>query len=75
MANKKYRAGVTGIVDIEKIKQYMKDNKLSQKVFAEKCGLTVCRLKTVLSDYRNYGISYLFKIANFMEIPVVDLFN
>lgn len=64
---------ITGTVNIAKIKEYMKQNHLTQKQFAEKCNLNIWNLQSVLIDYKNYKLIYLFKIAKAMDVTVADL--
>lgn len=64
---------ITETVNVSKIRDYMKQNNLTQKQFAEKCNLNIWNLQSVLSDYKNYKLIYLFKIAKAMDVTVADL--
>lgn len=69
------KVNFTGIIKIDLIKNYMKENNLSQKRFAEVCKINVWNLRQVLSDGKDFNIIYLFKIAKAMKIDVCNLFN
>lgn len=73
--NQKKTICITGVVKVDLIRRFIKENKLTQKQFAKMCNINVWNLKSVLSDYQNYNILYLFKIAKAMNILPKDIFN
>ena len=63
------------IVKTEMISNFIKENKLTKREFAEKCGIKVWNLRKVLSRQINFDVVYLFKIAKFMNMQVCNLLN
>ena len=63
------------LVKTEKILHFIKENKLTKREFAERCGIKVWNLQKVLSGNANIDVVYLFKIAKIMKIEICDLLN
>lgn len=66
---------VTGLIKINMIKEYMKRNHLTQKQFAEKCGIHIWNLQKVLDNHSDFSVVYLFKIAKTMQINLSQLIH
>ena len=66
-------SNIENLVKTEKILNFIKENKLTKREFAEKCGINVWNLRKVLSGQTNFDVVYLFKIAKFMKIQVWEL--
>lgn len=64
-----------GVLKIELIKIYMKNNNLSYTKFAKQCNISVCTLKAILTDGANFNMKYLLRIAKIMNIKIDKLFN
>ena len=66
---------IENVVKTETILNFIKENKLTKRKFAEKCGINLWNLQKVLSGQTNFDVVYLFKIAKFMNVQVCDLVN
>ena len=55
------------------INGYMKENNLSKRAFAKKCGLNVWNLDAVLQG-KNCSLTYFVKIARTMNVQLHNLF-
>ena len=64
---------IKNLVKTEKILNFIKENKLTKREFAEKCGINVWNLRKVLSGNANFDAVYLFKIAKFMKVQISRL--
>ena len=62
------RKTITGLVKIDLIKKFMKENKLSIKSFSKDCGIGIGSLRYILSDKCNFCFKNLIKIARVMNI-------
>lgn len=62
------------VIDTEKIKEFIFENKLTKKKFCEMCKISVSTLNKILNDQTNVGIIAIFKICRVMKINIVDLF-
>ncbi len=63
------------LVKTETISNFIKENKLTKREFAAKCGINVWNLRKVLSGNANFDVVYLFKIAKFMNVQICELLN
>ena len=62
-------------VRVCEIIKYIEDNRLRKKQFAEKCGIKLYSLNTVLDNKKDFHISILAKIALTMGVSVDSLIN
>ena len=72
---RKFMTIAKNLVKTEKILHFIKENKLTKREFAERCGIKVWNLQKVLSGNANIDVVYLFKIAKIMKIEIFDLLN
>lgn len=66
---------IEGLVKVDLIKNYIKENKLSQKEFAKICGINIWNLRAVLCGHVDFDVMYLVKIARVMNLRLSDMFN
>lgn len=62
-------------VKSNKIKQYIKRSKFTQKQFCELVGITQRELSKILSGEYDFKFSSLIKLANFIQLPVEFLID
>lgn len=62
------------IIDVQKIKNYIKEHNLSKASFCKKCGISPQSLNKVIRGSVNVDIKLLFKIAWAMDLHVKDMF-
>lgn len=58
----------------DNVRKYRKDLKLSQEVFAEKCGLHRTYISAIERHKRSISLNSIQKIANALEIEPYKLF-
>ena len=73
--NKTKHSIFTGSVKIDKIKNFMIKNNLTESAFAEKCHLQLSELQKVLDDYSCYEPIWLVYIARAMRVEFEDIIN
>ena len=71
----KLMKNIKNLVKTEMISNFIKENKLTKREFAAKCGINVWNLRKVLSGNSNFDVVHLFKIAKFMNVQICDLLN
>ena len=60
---------------ITQLKKYLKENNITKKEFAKKCGFTLKRLNFIMKnsyDYFNVSLSDLMTISEVMGVPYLD---
>ena len=62
-------------IDVEKVYAYLKDNNLTKKAFAKKCGFQVTTLNRYLGKYACGYLSGVDKIRKAMGIKFHELFK
>ena len=62
------------VVDVEKIKQYIKSNGLTQKQFCQVCGISQYALHKILTRQKLKIVMPLLKIAKTMQLNFADMY-
>ena len=69
------RPRTKGLIKVDLILKFMKDNKLSQIAFAKMCGLGISVLRYILSGKSHTCCTNLLRIAKAMNLKFQDLIN
>ena len=62
-------------IKIEKIKNFILENKISKTKFCKMCNISTSTLNKILTNDDNFGIIALFKIAKVMKVQIFQMFN
>lgn len=71
----KKKSEITGSVKINLIKEFIKQNSLTEEKFAQKCHLELSQLQKVLDDYSYFEPIWLLRIARAIGKDFSDLVN
>jgi transcriptional regulator with XRE-family HTH domain len=61
-------------INIEILKNYMKEQQLSKTEFCKQCKISMEVLNKILANDSNFGIVALFKIARKLNMQIHELF-
>ena len=62
-------------INIELIKQFMKDHSLSKAKLAKECGVASSAVSKLLAGKFNIRANTVFKIAKYIGVPIKDMFE
>ena len=63
------------LINIEIIKKYMLENKISKTKFCKMCKISPSTLNKIMTGDDNFRIIAFFKIAKVIKIEVYQMFN
>ncbi len=63
------------LVNSEYLLSYIKENNLTKKEFASRCGIKVQNLNTVLKGGPRCKITYLIAIADYLQVSLHKIIN
>lgn len=61
-------------INVNLIKTYLKENKISKTKFCKMCGINFLTLKKILNNQKNFKVNALFKIARILNLQVYEIF-
>lgn len=61
-------------INVNLIKTYLKENKMSKTKFCKMCGINFSTLKKILNNQKNFKVNALFKIAKVLNMQVYEIF-
>jgi len=61
------------VIKVEKIIQYMTNQKISKSEFAKQCKTSLKTLNKILNGYLSFDTRILIRICKVMKINIVDL--
>jgi len=62
-------------INIDLIKQFMKENNLSKRRFAKQCGVLDCAIARLLNGKTNMRVYTIYKVAKGMDLFLKDMFE
>ena len=62
-------------INVEMIRIYLWQNKLTGKEFCEKSGISYSTFSKILNNQRNYRFTSIIQVAKTMNVPVQTLFK
>lgn len=60
-------------ININFIKNYLKENKMSKTKFCKLCGINFSTLKKILNNQKNFRVNALFKICKVLNLQINKL--
>ncbi|MCI8596421.1 MAG: helix-turn-helix transcriptional regulator [Clostridia bacterium] len=61
-------------INVELIKQYIKENKLSVKEFCKQCKVSVSTYYKIING-KNFDLIYLYRIAKRLHLSIHEIFK
>lgn len=60
-------------INVNLIKNYLKENKMSKTKFCKLCGINFSTLNKILNNQKDFRVNALFKIAKVLNLQVYEI--